>query len=117
MLIHSGPRIQHGRGFGSLISAGLRWLKPAATNAFKNVVKFANSPSGRKIKRTIIKRAKKGAINAINDKLSGKSVKASLKNEIDSAKKEINDILTKKQREQEGPKKRKIPRKRMALLD
>ena len=117
MLIHKGPRIQLGRGFGSLLSAGLRWLRPAASSAFKTAVKFANSPSGQKMKKTLIKRAKKGAINAINNKLSGKSAKASLKEEIDNAKKEISELLNSKQLEKNTKKRRKLGGRQKALLD
>ena len=115
MLIHRGPRLQFGRGFSSLLASGLRWLKPVASNAFKTAVKFANSPSGQKIKRNIVKRVKRGAINALS---GNDSVKTSLKNEITNAKKDLAEILRQKDIESKALKQRPKPRRhRKALLD
>ena len=115
MIIHKGPRLQFGRGFGSFLSSGLRLLRPVAKSAFKSAVKFANSPSGQKIKKTLVKRVKQGAINALK---GDESVKTSLRNEIDNAKKDLADILKIKELETKNIKPRaKTRRRRKALLD
>ena len=111
--IHRGPRIQAGRGFSSILSAGLRWLRPAAASAFRHAAKFANSEVGKKLKKTVIKRGKKAALNAVTSKLKGEDVKKTLKNEIQSAKDEIRKVIS----NDTSKKTRRVGRKRKALLD
>ena len=115
MIIHRGPRIQHGRGFASLFASGLRFLRPAASSAFKNAVKIVNSPMGKKVRKTLVKQVKRGAINAINNKLKGESVKSSLEKDIENAKREISAVLAKQPTAKKSGKKQF--KRRKALLD
>lgn len=121
MIIHRGPRIQRGRGFGNIFSSIARFLLPVARNGFKHltsgVKNIAKSSIGKGLKKAVITSGKQGAINVLSDAIAGKKVKDSVSSEVKNAKAEIAKVLrksTKKPHPIIGPKKRKLKK---GLLD
>ena len=101
MIYHQGPRIQRGRGLGSIFSALARGFAPIARLGLRAGKNFMASPLGKKLGQSAIEMAKQSAVNIGSDILAGNNVKKSAQKELQEAKKKIASTLR-------GGRKRKI---------
>lgn len=131
MIYHSGPRVQRGRGLGSILSGLFRSFAPVAKIGLKLGKSLVSSPLARKVGVTALEAAKKSAANIAADVLSGNNLKKSAQRELNDAKEKIATTLRAGQKRKVGDvkkgkilkpkKKRKISKKnckgKFCLLD
>lgn len=89
MNYHHGPRLQRGRGLGSILAALFRGLAPVARlglNAGKRLIAI---PAVRTLGKTAFDIAKQGAVSMAADIVDGKNVKESAQKELNIAKAKI----------------------------
>ena len=100
MNYHQGPRLQRGRGLGSIFAALARGIAPIARLGLQAGKKLMSSPLARKLGQSALDIAKQSAINLSADLIEGKDTSATAQNELNNARSKIASTLR-------GGKKRK----------
>jgi hypothetical protein len=93
MIYHSGPRVQRGRGLGSILSGLFRSFAPVAKLGLNFGKKLISSPLAQKVGSAAMEAAKKSAVNIAADVMSGHNVKESAQRELRDAKEKIATTL------------------------
>lgn len=121
MIYHVGPRIQRGKGLGSLLGALFRGFAPVAKLGLKVGRSIAASPLARKVGQSALDIAKTSAAKLAADMVEGKNLKESAQEELNSARQKIATTL-RGGRKRKGVNKKKNLKKsckkgRYCLLD
>lgn len=93
MIYHAGPRVQRGRGLGSILSGLFRSFAPVAKLGLNLGRKLISNPLAQKVGSAAMEAAKKSAVNIAADALSGRSIKESAQKELRDAKEKIATTL------------------------
>lgn len=93
MIYHAGPRVQRGRGLGSILGGLFRSFAPVAKLGLNFGRKLMSNPLAQKVGAAAMEAAKKSAVNIAADALSGKSIKESAQQELRDAKEKIATTL------------------------
>lgn len=93
MIYHSGPRIQRGRGLGSILRGLFKSFAPVAKLGMSYGKKLLSSPLAQKLGSTALEAAKKSAANIAADAIAGNNLKESAQRELQDAKEKIATTL------------------------
>ena len=93
MIYHSGPRIQRGRGLGSILRGLFKSFAPVAKLGMSYGKKLISSPLAQKLGSTALDAAKKSAANIAADVIAGNNLKESAQRELQDAKEKIASTL------------------------
>lgn len=110
MIYHVGPRVQRGKGLGSLLGALFRGFAPVAKLGLKVGKSIAASPLARKIGESAMDIAKTSAVKLAADMVEGRNLKESAQEELNTARQRIASTL-RGGRKRKGVKNKKIVRK------
>lgn len=123
MRYHEGPRIQRGRGIGSIFAAIARGFAPIARLGLRAGRNILSSPLAKKVGQSALDMAKKSAVNLTADLMDGKNMKESAQNELNNARNKIASTLRggkkRKKHNQKTPNKKTKKQKfsKYSLLD
>lgn len=89
-VLHRGPYIQRGRGFGSALSSMFKGVFPAMQVLGQRLF---SSPTTQKLLKTAKQSAIEGGLNVATDVLQGKKLSRSVADNVATAKKAVTDSL------------------------